>query len=154
MAAKTNHWRGIHGILTPEIVYQYANQGLTMTEISKLYGCTMANISHAIESQDELKQAWEQGHAQLLVEYTGHLKKRAFENDTMLMFALKTQCGYCEEQYKVGKQLETIEQPKVRVYVPWNSRDPLPKDAISFSDSNLTGETEQPEAEQSEAEPC
>ena len=133
-----NHWRGIHGIMTPEIVYQYATQGLTLTEISKLYGCSMANISHAIESQDELKQAWEQGHAELLVEYTGHLKKRAFENDTMLMFALKTQFQYVEQQYLVGKQLETIERPKVMIYLPSNGRD-----EVAFSDSNLSGETEQ-----------
>jgi len=132
-----NHWRGIHGIMTPEIVYQYATQGLTLTEISKLYGCSMANVSHAIQSQDDLKQAWEQGHAELLVEYTGHLKKRAFENDTMLMFALKTQCGYVEQQYLVGKQLETIEKPKVMIYLPHNGRD-----EVSFSDSNLYGETE------------
>lgn len=124
-------------MLTPEIVYQYATQGLTLTEISKLYGCTMSNISHAIQSDDELKQAWEQGHAELLVEYTGHLKKRAFENDVMLMFALKTQCGYCEEQYKIGKQLEMIERPKVMIYLPHNGRD-----EVAFSDSNLCVETE------------
>lgn len=127
-------------MLTPEIVYQYATQGLTLTEISKLYGCTMSNVSHAIQSDDELKQAWEQGHAELLVEYTGHLKKRAFENDVMLMFALKTQCGYCEEQYKIGKQLETIERPKVMVYLPHNGRD-----TVTFFDSNLDSEIEHSE---------
>lgn len=135
-----NHWRGIHGMLTPEMVYQYATQGLTLTEISKLYGCTMSNVSHAIQSNEELKQAWEQGHAELLVEYTGHLKKRAFENDVMLMFALKTQCGYCEEQYKIGKQLETIERPKVMVYLPHNGRD-----TVTFFDSNLDSEIEHSE---------
>ena len=83
----------------------------------------MANISHAIETNDELKEAWELGHAELLVEYTGHLKKRAFENDTMLMFALKTQCGYCEEQYKIGKELDKKDAPVVHIYLPDNQRD-------------------------------
>ena len=123
MAANINHWKGIHGILTPELVKKYASQGMTLTEISKLFGCTMANISHAIETNDELKEAWELGHAELLVEYTGHLKKRAFENDTMLMFALKTQCGYCEEQYKIGKELDKKDAPVVHIYLPDNQRD-------------------------------
>lgn len=123
MAANINHWRGIHGILTPELVKKYASQGMTLTEISKLFGCTMANISHAIETNDELKEAWELGHAELLVEYTGQLKKRAFENDTMLMFALKTQCGYVEQQYVVGKDLDKKEAPRVNIYLPHNNRD-------------------------------
>lgn len=123
MAAAKKHWKGIHGILTPEIVRKYATQGMSLTEIAKLYGCAISNISHAIESQDELKEAWEQGHAELLIEYTGHLKKRAFENDTLLMFALKTQCGYCEEQYKVGKQLEVEKPAMIQIYLPDNNRD-------------------------------
>ena len=123
MAANKNHWRGIHGILTPELVRKYASQGLKMTEIATLYGCTLPNISHAIETQDELNTAWAQGHAELLVEYTGQLKKRAFENDTMLMFALKTQCGYVEQQYVVGKDLEKNDAPVVRIYLPHNNRD-------------------------------
>ncbi len=122
MAKNINHWRGIHGLMTPESVYQYAKSGMTLTEISKLYGCTQANISHAIQSQDELKEAWEQGHAELLVEYVGQLKERAFKNDTMLMFVLKTQFGYCEEQYKVGKQLDDAVKPVVNIYLPDNGR--------------------------------
>lgn len=121
MAANLNHWRGIHGVLTPELIRNYAAQGLTMKEISQLYGCTRENVSHAIATDDSLKAAWEEGHAELLIAYTGQLKRRAFENDTLLMFALKTQCGYCEEQYKVGKQ-ESKEQPKVVVYLPDNDR--------------------------------
>lgn len=124
MAANKKHWRGIHGMMTPELVRKYAMQGMTLTEIAKLFGCSVPNISHAIESQPELKEAWEQGHAELLVEYTGHLKKRVFQNDTLLMFALKTQFNYCEEQYKVGKQLETEKPPAVMIFLPDNGRDP------------------------------
>ncbi len=123
MAANKKHWKGIHGMLTPELVRTYAHQGLTLKEISRLYGCTVPNISHAIETNDELKAAWEQGHAELLVEYTGHLKKRAFVNDTLLMFALKTQCNYCEEQYKVGKDLEKKDAPRINIFLPHNNRD-------------------------------
>lgn len=123
MAAAKKHWKGIHGMLTPELVRKYASQGMTLKEIAKLYGCTRENISHSLASDDELKEAWEVGHTELLIEYTAQLKKRAFENDTLLMFALKCQCGYCEEQYKVGKQLEIEKPPSVNVYLPNNNRD-------------------------------
>ncbi len=123
MAANINHWRGIHGMLTPELVKKYASQGMTLKEIAKLYGCTRENISHSLASDDELKEAWEVGHTELLIEYTAQLKKRAFENDTLLMFALKTQCGYVEQQYVVGKDLEKKDIPSVRIYLPSNGRD-------------------------------
>ena len=123
MAANINHYHGIHGMLTPEIVKQYASQGLTLNEIAKLYGCTRENISHAIAKNEDLKQAWEQGHAELLVEYTAQLKKRAFESDICLLFALKTQCQYVEEQYKLGKDLDKDNKPVVNIYLPENNRD-------------------------------
>lgn len=123
MATTKKHWRGIHGLLTPEIVKKYASQGLTLKEIAKLYDCGAPNIHHAIHNDEELCAAWEQGHLELLVEYTGHLKKRAFENDTLLMFALKTQCGYVEQQYLVGKQLDVEKLPRVQIFLPDNGRD-------------------------------
>ena len=123
MAANINHWRGIHGMLTPELVKKYASQGMTLKEIAKLYGCTRENISHSLASDDELKEAWEVGHTELLIEYTAQLKKRAFENDTLLMFALKTQCGCVEQQYVVGKDLEKKDIHRVNIYLPHNNRD-------------------------------
>ena len=123
MAANKNHYHGIHGMLTPKIVHKFASQGLTLTEIAKLYGCTSTNISHAIASREDLKEAWEKGHAELLVEYTAQLKKRAFESDICLLFALKTQCQYVEEQYKIGKDLDKDNKPVVNIYLPDNGRD-------------------------------
>ncbi len=110
-------------MLTPELVKKYASQGMTLKEIAKLYGCTRENISHSLASDEELKEAWEVGHTELLIEYTAQLKKRAFENDTLLMFALKTQCNYCEEQYKVGKDLEKKDAPRINIFLPHNNRD-------------------------------
>lgn len=118
------HWKtGVHGILSPTLVYEYARQGMNFDEISKLYGCHKTNIAHAVNVDDELREAWERGHMELLIEYTGQLKKRAFENDTMLMFALKTQFGYCEEQFKIGKQLDQQQAPRVTIFIPDNNRD-------------------------------
>ena len=53
-----------------------------------------------------------------MIAYTGQLKKRAFENDTLLMFALKTQCGYVEQQYIIGKEKKQQDAPRVHVYLP------------------------------------
>jgi len=112
------NFNGIHGLLTPDLVRMYAAQGMTLKEIGSVYGCTGSNIAHAIDKRDDLKEAWEQGHAELLIAYTGQLKKRAFENDTLLMFALKTQCGYVEQQYVIGKEKKQEAQPQVHVYLP------------------------------------
>ena len=123
MATALRHRRGIHGLLTPEDCYKYANCGMTMKEIGRLYGCTGPNISHAIETSDELKAAWNEGHGDYLVELSAHLKERAFKNDIILMFTLKSQFGFGEEQHKIGKQLEQNNQPTVKIYLPHNGRE-------------------------------
>lgn len=119
----TDRWKGAVALMTPDKVYQYAKQGLSLTEIGNFYGCGKSNVSQILNKNPELKTAWEQGHAELLIEYTGHLKKRAFESDLMLMFALKTQCGYCEEQHKIGKELDKTDKPVVQIFLPANGRD-------------------------------
>ena len=116
-------WQGATGLMKPEMVYKYAKQGLTLTEIGNFYGCGKSNVSQIINNNPELKAAWDKGHGELLLEYTGQLKKRAMESDLMLMFALKTQCGYCEEQHKIGKELNKDNQPKINIYLPHNGRD-------------------------------
>ena len=110
-------FKGIHGMLTPELVKTYAAQGMTLKEIGAIYGCSGGNIASAIQTQDDLKDAWERGHAELLIEYTGQLKKRAFENDICLLFALKTQFGYVERQHTIGKENKQ-DQPRVNIYLP------------------------------------
>ena len=116
-------WQGATGLMKPEMVYKYAKQGLTLTEIGNFYGCGKSNVSQIINNNPELKAAWDKGHGELLLEYTGQLKKRAMESDIMLMFALKTQCGYCEEQHKIGKELNKDNHPAVHIYLPSNGRD-------------------------------
>ena len=114
---------GATQLMKPEMIYKYAKQGLTLTEIGNFYGCGKSNVSQIINGNEELKAAWNKGHGELLLEYTGHLKKRAMESDIMLMFALKTQCGYCEEQHKIGKTLEKDDKPAIHIYLPSNGRD-------------------------------
>ena len=131
---------GIHGLMTPELVREYAKKGMTLSQIGNLYSCTHKNIAHAIESRDDLKQAWNEGHTELLVELVGHLKERCFKNDTILMFTLKTLFGFCEEQYRIGKQLENIEQPTIHIYLPDNGRD---SPAIEVSPETIENKVKQ-----------
>lgn len=114
---------GAHQLMKAEMIYKYAKQGLTLTEIGNFYGCGKSNVSQIINGKPELKEAWDKGHGELLLEYTGQLKKRAMESDLMLMFALKTQCGYCEEQHKIGKTLEKDDKPVIHIFLPANGRD-------------------------------
>lgn len=114
---------GATQLMKAEMVYKYARQGLTLTEIGNFYGCGKSNVSQIINGNPELKDAWNKGHGELLLEYTGQLKKRAMESDLMLMFALKTQCGYVEEQHKLGKDLNKDDKPVVHIYLPNNNRD-------------------------------
>lgn len=115
-------------MMEPELVKEYARKGLTPNQIADLYGCTKSNITHLLSTKDDLKAAWNEGHAELLVELIGQLKKRAMESDVCLLFFLKCVFGFCEEQYKVGKQLEKIEMPRVTIFLPDNGRDNVPEE--------------------------
>ncbi len=117
------HWRGVHGVMTADSVYEYAKTGLNMTQIAELYGCGTSNISQTIAKDEELKLAWQQGHSELLLELMPHIRERMLANDIFLMFCLKAMFGFCEEQHKIGKQLETEKPPSVNIYLPNNNRD-------------------------------
>ena len=122
-AKNRNHWRGIHGIMTADSVYDYARSGLTMEQIGALYGCGKSNVSQIISNNEEFKEAWNQGHAELLVELMPHIKERMLANDIFLMFCLKAMFGFCEEQHKLGKELDKDNQPRINIYLPSNGRD-------------------------------
>lgn len=117
------HWRGIHGVMTADSVYEYAKTGLNMEQIGDLYGCGKSNISQIIAKDEELKLAWQQGHSELLLELMPHIRERMLANDIFLMFMLKAMFGYCEEQHKLGKQLEVEKPPSVNIFLPENGRD-------------------------------
>lgn len=118
-----NHWRGIHGVMTADSVYRYAKTGLSMEHIGDLYGCGKSNISQIISGDEEMKAAWHQGHTELLVELMPHIRERMLANDIFLMFMLKAVFGYCEEQHKLGKELDKNNMPKVMIYLPENGRN-------------------------------
>jgi len=119
------HWKGIHGVMDADCVYEYAKTGLNMEQIGDLYGCSKANISQTIGKDEELKLAWKQGHSELLLELMPHIRERMLANDIFLMFMLKAMFGYCEEQHKLGKQLENEKPQSVNIYLPENNRDTI-----------------------------
>ena len=43
--------------------------------------------------------------------------------DIFLMFMLKAVFGYCEEQHKLGKELDKNNMPKEMIYLPENGRN-------------------------------
>jgi len=94
-----------------------------MEQIGALFGIGKQRVSTIISEDASLKSAWEEGHGQLLDELLDHLLIRAKQNDILLMFLLKSRFGFVEEQYKVGKMLESDHAPSVQIFLPDNSRD-------------------------------
>lgn len=122
-AKNRSTWKGIHGVMTADAVYEYARAGLTMEQIGALYGCGKSNISQSIAKDEEKTAAWHQGHSELLLELMPHIRERMLANDIFLMFCLKAMFGFCEEQHKLGKDLDKSDVPRVNIYIPSNGRD-------------------------------
>ena len=133
-------WKtGARGVLTPALVREYAALGMTLTSIAYLVGCSKQNIQAALKDE-ALNQAFCEGSAELQYR-AGACIARKIDNDELVpaMFALKCkpvpgERGWCEEQFKKPEPDNNL--PRVQVFVPWNGRDPLPEDAISFSDND------------------
>jgi hypothetical protein len=119
----TRYRTGVHGLLTVELVRKYAAQGMSLKEIGNLIGCTGANIGDAIRKDNDLKAAWEQGHAGLVEKLTSSLMRQV-EKDSIIavIFALKSRCGWVEFE-KVMNRQDEANRPAVTVYIPHNSRD-------------------------------
>lgn len=122
-------WKtGVHGMLTPDMVRTLAAQGMSLSEIGYYYGCGKSNIHHAINKDDELLQAWNEGLSAAIEKATNCLMKNITENNNVLaaMFFLKCKSlpgdrGWLEEQHK-RNDLNT-DAPRVQIYLPDNSRD-------------------------------
>lgn len=133
-------WKtGARGVLTPALVREYASLGMSLTAIAYLLGCTKQNVQAAMKD-DALNQALCEGAAELQYKASSCIARR-IDNDEWVpaIFVLKCkpipgEKGWIEEQYR--KEEPNADNPKVRVFVPWNGRDPLPEDAISFSDND------------------
>ena len=124
----TRYKTGVKGVLNPDMVLKLASQGMGLTEIGYYYGCTKSNICHAIKSDEELSQAWNQGLSMAIEKATGCLM-RNIENDNVLaaMFLLKCkhligEKGWLEQQYK-EKNVDPELTPRVMIYLPENNRD-------------------------------
>lgn len=133
-------WRtGAIGVLTPDAVRQFAAQGMTLTQIGYLVGCTKSHIHGALKDP-ELNQAWCEGLASFIEESTGCLLHNIREKNVLsAMFALKCrhlpgEKGWLEEQYQ-QKVVDEENQPRVSIYLPYNGRDPAPSELISEEES-------------------
>lgn len=133
-------WRtGAIGVLTADAVRQFAAQGMTLTQIGYLVGCTKSHIHGALKDP-ELNQAWCEGLASFIHESTGCLLNNIRDGNVLsAMFALKcrhlpNEKGWLEEQYQ-QKVVDEENQPRVSIYLPHNGRDPAPADLISEEES-------------------
>lgn len=113
---------GKHGLMTPELIEQYASQGMTLTEIGLLFECTSKNVGHAINHNAEKKAAWTRGNAKLIQTLTSALMRKVAKDDIIaILFALKCKGGWIEAEKLINKPDETI-RPVVNVYLPDNHR--------------------------------
>lgn len=113
--------------LTPESVYEAARKGLTLTDIAKALGVSRPTIRNVLDEREDLQVAWEKGHTELLAELCDHMIERAFQNDIILMFLLKTRFNFVEYQHVVNRESKE-EAPKINIYLPDNQRDMVETD--------------------------
>ena len=133
-------WKtGVYRTLTPDMVRQLAGQGMGLAQIAYYYGCAKSTVHDAINHDEELLQAWNGGLSEAIEKATNCLMKNITENNNVLaaMFLLKCkhlpgERGWIEEQYK--RDEAQIEAPRVQIFLPDNSRDSFPSDALLESD--------------------
>lgn len=114
---------GKHGLMTPELIEQYASQGMTLTEIGKLFECTSKNVQHAINFNAEKKAAWTRGNAKLIQTTTSALMGKIAKGDIIaILFTLKVKAGWIEAEKLLNKPDESV-RPVVNVYLPDNNRE-------------------------------
>jgi hypothetical protein len=122
----TRHKTGVPQLLTPELVRSYSAKGFNMPQIADLIGCFRNSVRNAIVTDDELKDAWKQGQAELLEKTTSSLMNLLDSNNLVAtLFTLKAKFGWVEEQYKLNKP-DLTNSPRVNIYLPHNDRDNNP----------------------------
>ena len=77
---------GLRHVLTPEMVKTYASKGMSFTEISRMYGYTKERIGQIIGKDDELKEAWETGNAELCDTLTSALMRLVEKDNLCLLY--------------------------------------------------------------------
>ena len=130
---------GLSKILTPEMIKSYSAKGMTIKEIASLFGYTDRRISQIIGDSDELKAAFEEGHALLADTLTSALMKLISgdkPNVIAVLFALKSRCGWIEEQHR-QKDREVTNQSMVTVYLPDNNRDVVNFETVQIEKNAL-----------------
>jgi hypothetical protein len=116
-------------VLTPDMMKMYASKGMDFNEIGAMFGYSKTRICQIMEDDPNLKSAWEQGNSILADTLTSALMRLIDcekPNVIAVLFALKSRCGWVEEQHRKDK--EVTNQTTVSVYLPDNQRDPVQTD--------------------------
>ena len=110
-------------VITPELMKMYAAKGMSFDEIGAMYGYSKKRICQIIDERPELQDAWSEGNAILADTLTSALMKLIDcekPNVIAVLFALKSRCGWIEEQHR--KEVSKSDAPQVMVYLPQNQR--------------------------------
>lgn len=122
-------WKtGARGVLTPDVVREFAGYGMSLAAIGYLVGCSKQNIHQAIKDDPDLQQAWCEGIAQLLLK-AGKCISYNCENNNIIagIFTAKSkhipgERGWIEEQYE-DKKIDPESMQRVTIFLPENNRD-------------------------------
>ncbi len=110
---------GLANQLTPATVEALARKGLTMEEIGRYANCTSQNVSYALRTTPELKEAWNRGMLELQELTTSKLVELIEEKNLIaILFTLKCRFGWRETG-----PANIDDAPKIRIYLPSNNRE-------------------------------
>lgn len=122
-------WKtGARGVLTPDVVREFASYGMSLVAIGYAVGASKQNIYECIKTDPDLQQAWCEGTAQLLLK-AGKCISHNCENNQIIagIYVTKTkhmenEKGWIEQQY-ADKTIDLDSMPRVTIYLPENHRD-------------------------------
>ena len=113
---------GLRKVLNAEMVRTYAAKGMNLNEIGLMYGYSKERVGNVISENPELKEAWDQGNAIMCDTLTSALMRLVDKDNLVaIIFALKSRCGWVEQQYLINKPDINL-SPQVSVYLPENYR--------------------------------
>lgn len=113
---------GVATIVNPVDLEAMAAAGMTPAQIATYYNLTRQGMVKLISGNAELKEAFHNGLQHVLVKCVRVLMDKLEKGDTFsAIYLLNNRFGWCEEKYR--KEKETIDMPKVTIYLPDNGRD-------------------------------
>ena len=114
---------GVAEIMEVEEIKEMSMNGMKREQIADYYGVTVRRLNQIFVSRPEFKAAFDCGRAKGIRFVTKCLMDKISDGETVpMIFYLKSNAGWCEEQYRLKEKREAVKSPEIQIYLPENNR--------------------------------